>query len=77
MSYRNDEELNKLFGNVTIAQGGVIPNIHSVLLPKRSAGTAGGAEKEEKHSPDSSPESSPKKKGRGKKADKEDAAESA
>jgi histone H2A len=74
VSYRNDEELNKLFGNVTIAQGGVIPNIHSVLLPKRSAGSA---DKEEKHSPDASPESSPKKKGRGKKADKEDAAESA
>ena len=30
----NDEELNKLLGNVTIAQGGVLPNIHSVLLPK-------------------------------------------
>jgi hypothetical protein len=36
---RNDEELNKLFGNVTIAQGGVIPNIHSVLLPPKSTGT--------------------------------------
>ena len=32
--YRNDEELNKLFSRVTIAQGGVIPNIHAVLLPK-------------------------------------------
>ena len=32
---RNDEELNKLFANVTIAQGGVLPNIHSVLLPKK------------------------------------------
>ena len=31
---RNDEELNKLFGNVTIAQGGVIPHIHHVLIPK-------------------------------------------
>ena len=35
--YRNDEELNKLFQNITIAEGGVLPNIHSVLLPKRSA----------------------------------------
>ncbi len=35
LAVRNDEELNKLFGNVTIAQGGVIPNIHSVLLPKQ------------------------------------------
>lgn len=31
---RNDEELNQLFGSVTIAAGGVLPNIHSVLLPK-------------------------------------------
>lgn len=35
--FRNDEELNKLFSNVTIAQGGVLPNIHAVLLPKKSA----------------------------------------
>ena len=34
LAIRNDEELNKLLGNVTIAQGGVLPNIHSVLLPK-------------------------------------------
>ena len=27
LAVRNDEELNKLFGNVTIAQGGVLPNI--------------------------------------------------
>ena len=26
----------KLLGSVTIAQGGVLPNIHSVLLPKKS-----------------------------------------
>ncbi|XP_067871171.1 histone H2A-like [Heterodontus francisci] len=31
---RNDEELNKLLGGVTIAQGGVLPNIQAVLLPK-------------------------------------------
>ena len=36
LAIRNDEELNKLFTNVTISQGGVIPNIHSVLLPKKS-----------------------------------------
>ena len=36
LAVRNDEELNKLFGSVTIAQGGVLPNIHSVLLPKSS-----------------------------------------
>ena len=34
---RNDEELSKLLGSVTIAAGGVLPNIHSVLLPKKSA----------------------------------------
>eukprot|EP01108_Squamamoeba_japonica_P001089 TRINITY_DN142_c0_g1_i1.p1 TRINITY_DN142_c0_g1~~TRINITY_DN142_c0_g1_i1.p1 ORF type:complete len:157 (+),score=75.54 TRINITY_DN142_c0_g1_i1:64-471(+) len=35
LAVRNDEELNKLLGNVTIASGGVIPNIHSVLLPPK------------------------------------------
>jgi len=28
--------LSKLLGTVTIAAGGVLPNIHSVLLPKKS-----------------------------------------
>ena len=37
LAVRNDEELNKLFGGVTIASGGVLPNIHSVLIPKSSA----------------------------------------
>lgn len=37
LAVRNDEELNKLFGHVTIANGGVLPNIHTVLLPKVSA----------------------------------------
>jgi histone H2A len=36
LAVRNDEELNKLFGGVTIAQGGVLPSIHSVLVPKSS-----------------------------------------
>merc|ERR1719337_615800 len=35
LAIRNDEELNKYLGNVTIANGGVLPNIHSVLLPKK------------------------------------------
>ena len=35
LAIRNDEELNKLLGNVTIASGGVLPNIHAVLLPKQ------------------------------------------
>ena len=37
LAIRNDDELNKLLGNVTIAQGGVLPNIHQNLLPKKSA----------------------------------------
>ncbi|PSN50929.1 hypothetical protein C0J52_08130 [Blattella germanica] len=32
---RNDEVLNKLLSGVTIAQGGVLPNIQAVLLPRR------------------------------------------
>jgi len=36
LAVRNDEELNKLLAGVTIAAGGVLPNIHSVLLPKKS-----------------------------------------
>lgn len=28
LAIRNDEELNRLLGHVTIAQGGVLPNIH-------------------------------------------------
>jgi histone H2A len=40
LAIRNDEELNKLLGDVTIAQGGVLPNIHAMLLPK---GTMKGA----------------------------------
>lgn len=35
LAIRNDEELNKLLAGVTIAEGGVLPNIHSVLLPKK------------------------------------------
>ena len=38
LAVRNDEELNKLLGEVTIAGGGVLPNIHANLLPKKSAG---------------------------------------
>ena len=36
LAIRNDEELNRLLSGVTIAQGGVLPNIHAVLLPKKS-----------------------------------------
>ncbi len=43
LAIRNDEELNKLLGDVTIASGGVLPNIHSKLLPAKS-GKEGKAE---------------------------------
>ncbi|CAJ0604548.1 unnamed protein product [Cylicocyclus nassatus] len=37
LAIRNDDELNRLLSCVTIAQGGVLPNIHAVLLPKKAA----------------------------------------
>ncbi|KAG0580226.1 hypothetical protein M758_4G158900 [Ceratodon purpureus] len=42
LAVRNDEELSRLLGQVTIANGGVLPNIHTVLLPKKTGTTAGG-----------------------------------
>ena len=36
LAIRNDEELNKILQNVTISQGGVLPNIQAVLLPKKT-----------------------------------------
>ncbi|XP_063299495.1 histone H2A, sperm-like [Pelobates fuscus] len=36
LAVRNDDELSKLFDGVTIAEGGVLPNIHAVLLPKKT-----------------------------------------
>lgn len=36
LAIRNDEELNKLLGHVTIAQGGVLPNIHQSMSPASS-----------------------------------------
>lgn len=35
LAVRNDEELNKLLSGVTIASGGVLPNIQTALLPKK------------------------------------------
>ncbi|KAL3073626.1 hypothetical protein niasHT_036296 [Heterodera trifolii] len=34
LAVRNDEELNKLLAEVTISRGGVLPNIHTILLSK-------------------------------------------
>jgi histone H2A len=39
LAVRNDEELSRLLGMVTIANGGVMPNIHNLLLPKKSGGS--------------------------------------
>uniref|UniRef100_A0ACD5WE13 Uncharacterized protein n=2 Tax=Avena sativa TaxID=4498 RepID=A0ACD5WE13_AVESA len=41
LAVRNDEELSKLLGAVTIANGGVLPNINQVLLPKKAGGSKG------------------------------------
>jgi len=54
LAVRNDEELNKLLGGVTIASGGVLPNIHANLLPKKKQGeekTATPAPKAKKPTP--------------------------
>ncbi len=45
LAIRNDEELNKLLHGVTIAQGGVLPNIQAVLLPKKQSSSASGKSK--------------------------------
>lgn len=40
LAVRNDEELGKLLAGVTIAHGGVLPNINPILLPKKTAAAA-------------------------------------
>ena len=47
LAIRNDEELNRLLSGVTIAQGGVLPNIHAVLLPKKAGKTGAGSQSQE------------------------------
>ncbi|KAA1472567.1 histone H2A [Dentipellis sp. KUC8613] len=47
LAIRNDEELNKLLGDVVISQGGVVPFINPELLPSRSkTGKKDGASQE-------------------------------
>lgn len=41
LAVRNDEELSKLLGSVVIANGGVLPNIHTTLLPKKTGKSKG------------------------------------
>ena len=45
LAVRNDEELSKYLGGVTIASGGVLPNIHQSLLAKKK-GKKGSASQE-------------------------------
>lgn len=40
LAVRNDDELGKLLQGVTIASGGVLPNINPVLLPKKTTSTS-------------------------------------
>ena len=40
LAIQSDEELNKLLGGVTIAQGGVLSYIQSALLPKKTGSTS-------------------------------------
>ncbi|TVU38706.1 hypothetical protein EJB05_12090, partial [Eragrostis curvula] len=47
LAVRNDEELSRLLGTVTIASGGVMPNIHNLLLPKKAGGSAKAAAADE------------------------------
>merc|ERR1712232_629164 len=41
LAIRNDEKLNRLMANTTIADGGVLPNINPMLLPSKSKKTKG------------------------------------
>jgi len=41
LAIANDEELHKYLGHVTISQGGVVPNVHQILLP--GGGGGGGS----------------------------------
>ncbi|XP_031102461.1 histone H2A.1 [Ipomoea triloba] len=51
LAVRNDEELGKLLQGVTIAAGGVLPNINPVLLPKKSAASEEKASQKTPKSP--------------------------
>ncbi|CAI8592358.1 unnamed protein product [Vicia faba] len=45
LAIRNDTELGNLLAGVTIAHGGVLPNINPVLLPKRNENAAASTPK--------------------------------
>nr|XP_010924013.1 histone H2A-IV-like [Elaeis guineensis] len=46
LAVRNDEELRRLLGTVTIASGGVAPNIHQPLLPNKPDSGKGSSSSE-------------------------------
>lgn len=76
LAVRNDEELNRLLGGVTIAQGGVLPHVHAALLPKKGKGEdeegaeAGEAKKSKKAKKEKKADK-PKKEKKSKKEKKE------
>ncbi|TVU24479.1 hypothetical protein EJB05_26921, partial [Eragrostis curvula] len=47
LDIRKDEELGRLLAGVTIAHAGVVPNIHTELLPKKAVEKASGEEVED------------------------------
>ena len=55
LAVRNDEELNALLGNVTIASGGVMPFVHSELLPEKKEGEEEEEEEEKEEKEDVEP----------------------
>ena len=75
LAVRNDEELNKLLQHVTIAGGGVLPNIQPVLLSKNRSPMKKKGKSPEKKNKGKSPEKknkgkSPEKKKKGKSPEK-------
>ena len=44
LAVKNDEELNKFLGRATISAGGVMPNVHAVLMNKKGAKGASSQE---------------------------------
>jgi histone H2A len=60
LAVRNDEELGKLLAGVTIAHGGVLPNINPILLPKKTERATTASKDKEPKSP-SKVKKSPKK----------------
>ncbi|XP_032217920.1 core histone macro-H2A.1 [Nematostella vectensis] len=61
LAVANDEELHKLLKGVTIASGGVLPNIHPELLKKRKGGKLVSPEELKSKKPKPAPPPSPKK----------------